>query len=70
MDVAEMNLDRWQAHRADGIAQGHRSVRQAARIYQHPVGPIAGLVQCVNQCPFVVGLQYSQGRLVRLRVLS
>ncbi len=57
MDIAEMNLDKRDAHRQQRIAKGNARVRERGRIDQDIVNIVFSLMNTVDEDVLGVGLQ-------------
>ena len=58
--IAQVNLDERNRHREEGIAQRNARVGKRPRVEDDAVGPRAGVVQRVDQRPFVIGLHVAE----------
>lgn len=56
-----MDLHCWQADGADGVPQGNTGVGITAGVDDDPVGPIQRILNCVDECAFMVGLIGTNG---------
>ena len=56
-DIGDMNLDNGGGDGCNGIAQGNRTMGIASAIEHHAIVVAGGLLQRVDQLPFVVGLE-------------
>jgi len=58
MDIGEMNLDRRQRDRSQGITNGDAGMGICSRIDEDPLGHPQSTLDCIHQRPFMVGLDY------------